>query len=474
MSPFRYLTARGRGAVQKRIDAGNCIGPQHIELLFYRHPMKLRDWSLRRWALVIALIILLPLIGLRLQLKWRVHRAVAELKEAGLPTRFTDLNRLYGMSDSTRNFAYALTNAMAAFSDDDKSLTMHIPFWGDAPKPQPGSAWPAEMRAAVTRYFEVNQTGMVLLHDALSLTNACYFGDYDPAQWTISTLVQAKKAAQRLGLSAVSAAEQGRLPDASRSLGAVFAIAETLADEPSVIGHLVRLAIESDGLDYAEHVFSYGVPNAGDLNFVRHTFQQRIRDTSLHAAISGERVYFLEPAFYGYGEVTMSGSEWWPVDDPWEAHWEKLKVLAYRISGLADRDVLFFIQTSRQLQDTAARSLHHQYELSTNWPSVLPVSGTQFRYWSRQGLGVYEDLFESNVRITSKLRVADAALAVAQYRLQHEGKLSASLDELVPKFLETVPIEPQSGRPVELIVTADGYGIGRGTPVFSVKLNGAR
>ena len=57
-----------------------------------------------------------------------------------------------------------------------------------------------------------------------------------------------------------------------------------------------------------------------------------------------------------------------------------------------------------------------------------------------------------------------------RYRLQHDGKLPASLDELVPEFLEAVPVEPQSGKAFELIVTADGYGIGRGTPVFTVKV----
>jgi hypothetical protein len=35
--------------------------------------MKLRDWSLRRWALVIALIILLPLVAMRLHLRWRLN-----------------------------------------------------------------------------------------------------------------------------------------------------------------------------------------------------------------------------------------------------------------------------------------------------------------------------------------------------------------------------------------------------------------
>jgi hypothetical protein len=69
------------------------------------------------------------------------------------------------------------------------------------------------------------------------------------------------------------------------------------------------------------------------------------------------------------------------------------------------------------------------------------------------------------------MRAADAALAVTQYRLQHDGKLPASIEELVPEFLEAVPAEPQSGQPFELIVTTDGYGIGRGTPVFKFRLN---
>jgi hypothetical protein len=65
--------------------------------------MTFRDWSHRRWALVIALIILLPLIGLRLHLKWRVHRAVAELRAAGHPTTWEELSEYYGRVPDEQN-----------------------------------------------------------------------------------------------------------------------------------------------------------------------------------------------------------------------------------------------------------------------------------------------------------------------------------------------------------------------------------
>ena len=74
--------------------------------------MNLREWSIRRWMLVIAATILLPLIGLRLQLKWRLQRTVAELREAGHPTTYEDLYRRQGVIEGAANLVSALTNAV--------------------------------------------------------------------------------------------------------------------------------------------------------------------------------------------------------------------------------------------------------------------------------------------------------------------------------------------------------------------------
>jgi hypothetical protein len=126
----------------------------------------------------------------------------------------------------------------------------------------------------------------------------------------------------------------------------------------------------------------------------------------------------------------------------------------------------------QQAHAAGAESLTAMATLAANWNEAMPRNrGHRFHCWSAYLLPTTGSQLSNWVGLQSGLRAADAALGVARYRLQHDGKLPASLDELVPAYLEVVPVEPQSGKPFELIVTSDGYGIGRGTPVFSVKLN---
>ena len=133
--------------------------------------------------------------------------------------------------------------------------------------------------------------------------------------------------------------------------------------------------------------------------------------------------------------------------------------------------MLWYIANSRKLEAGVGESLRDQQQVVDEWQSYQPDGqGLRFGYWSKQFMMNNEKIISKNLEMHAKLRATYAALAVAQYRLQHGGQLPVSLDDLVPAFLEAVPVEPQSDKPFELIVTADGYGIGRGAPVFKVKL----
>ncbi len=58
-------------------------------------------------------------------------------------------------------------------------------------------------------------------------------------------------------------------------------------------------------------------------------------------------------------------------------------------------------------------------------------------------------------RRTKNMSLLLAELAVAAYRKEH-GEAPNTLDQLVPDYLTTVPLDPRSGRPVILRKTADG------------------
>lgn len=443
--------------------------------------MKLREWSLRRWLLVGAAIVLLPLIGARLHLKWRVHRAVAELREAGQPTRYNDLYRLQGVVPDAPNMVAGLTNAVIGLRDLSQLSEAErdqLPLIGQARIPPAGSPWPAEMQTATRDYLDAKAPRFAEIQAALQVSNAWWWASYDPEKWNVNMLGDVKAVASHFSLQAAYLAQSGQTDAALEPTQRILGIGEKMYRDPLLITHLVRNAIQAIGIQRLEFVLSSGEPSETGLVHVRDALHRQMGQESLADVYQGELVFFLEPAFYRsqrmwFGEAATLGVI--PPPGTLQDFKQRCLELLYRMSGLADRDILFFIEANRNIA-TLAGTLTGQVQLANTWTNLPPsAQRRKLHYWSEQYLNTADLSFLKRRLDTQRLlHAADAALAVALYRLQHDGKLPASLDELVPEFLEAVPVEPQSGKPFELIVTPDGYGIGRGTPVFSVKLNGAR
>ncbi len=439
--------------------------------------MKLRAWSFRRWALLITAVILLALIGLRLQLKWQVHRAVAELREAGHPTTFEELNRRQPFVADRPNMVSALTNAanqIPNYWDLEESIRESLPIVGDI-VPQHGSTWDAKTLKVTRDYLNANHEAIQEIHAAVAITNASWWVSYEPFGWDMYGMIAARKAVNHLLLEAAFATQSGDLDAALRSIVPVFVLAKRLHDDPIMMTQLWRLRFQEDGLQWLEELLETGTPSSTRIVQLRDILRQLNSQVSLAHAYRGELTLFLEPYFHRSQRVYI-GREC--ERGTFEDYRQRMKVLAYRLSGLADQDVIYAIKVNSEI---AAKAVTMTGLMDLAHPGLTfrpSARGLRFHYWSEQQLAELMDIGGGIVgsRLTrfienhAKLSAADAALAVAQYRLQHGGKLPTSLDELVPEFLESVPVDPRSGKPFELIITDDSYGIGRGTPVFSIKL----
>jgi hypothetical protein len=429
--------------------------------------MSFRDWSFRRWALVIALIILLPLAGLRLHLKWRVHRAVAELRAAGNPTTWEELSEYYGRVPDDQNAAPLLTNAFSLLIEKEASEISSVPIVGRGRLPPIDSAWPQEVMEVTHTYLNEQAATLQAIHTALQRPEYRLYRDHS----LVESFLQYSDALKLIRLSTRFAAQAQQWPQAWASMLDGFRLPLTLQNEPNLMASVICRSRLHGAVVDLEQLLKVSSPNADTLVAIRLELQNAARPVSLSRAIVGERVGFLEPVFWKSEKLPLDNY----IDEkPPRIHvraWRIAAPVVYRMSGLADRDLLYFLEKSRSLEETAAGGIDEWLALAKGWDPSLPGSqGKPFYYWSNTWLAAYGTWLEKWAELHGRLHAADAALAVAQYRLQHDGKLPASLDELVPEFLEAVPAEPQSGQPFELIVTADGYGIGRGTAVFNVKL----
>jgi hypothetical protein len=108
--------------------------------------MKLRDWSFRRWALVIALIILLPLVGLRLHLRWQLNEELDQLRADGVPLSLQELAETYRASAEAILAGAVLTNIYWRLPHPTEEEEPHVPGIGDNRDLRPGAAMPETMR----------------------------------------------------------------------------------------------------------------------------------------------------------------------------------------------------------------------------------------------------------------------------------------------------------------------------------------
>lgn len=61
------------------------------------------------------------------------------------------------------------------------------------------------------------------------------------------------------------------------------------------------------------------------------------------------------------------------------------------------------------------------------------------------------------------------SLAIQMYRTQHTGKLPDNLNQLVPEFLDSVPIDPVTGQPLAYKVESGKFNIGSGAAPTIIK-----
>lgn len=438
--------------------------------------MRLRDWSLRRWLLVIALIILLPLIGLRLHLKWRVHRAVAELREQGKPVNWADLNRLHNQPVPDEENAFVgLTNAYAKLSQPNVAERDLIPVVGTfiANLAAPLDL-PENVQLATASYLERQREG---LEEALAALrrplyrNPRAYGQkgYDPNRHS-----QFKSLISLLHLQARYSMVTGNGREACRLIEAQLRFAEYQKDEPEIVTHLFRLAYINMAMINTELLLGIVDEPWPQLEQLKDVVKRAKSLQQYHPIIEGQRVTHLEAIHwrserlllkYEFDFENLLNSQ---TKGFAEVLMEDAQVMLYRMAGFGERDLLHLLNKSGTLEQ-AAGSVEALAAIASNG-SPIPLRGLVPHYWVELVSQGQTKQLQKWVSTHARLRAADAALAVAQYRVQHEGRLPDSLDSLVPEFLEAMPVEPQSGKPFELIVTSDGYGIGRGTPVFSVKL----
>ncbi len=379
-------------------------------------------------ALYIIFVLLIPV---RLYLIHRVAQELDRIRAEGYPATLEELDRWHTIPEGP-NAAHAYMNAYGARVHDDATVA-NLPVLGDAELPDIGAVTPEPVVAAITEYLAANQRPLALMHQTDPNAPSRYGVDHtDGRGASLLHLAALRYLTRLLFLEAMSHKLEHQDEKAIESILQIVALGKSLNREPRLFAHLIRVTVFAGALWSLEHNLSDLQASDESLDRLSNALDSVNDNTVLARALTGERIIGLAD----FDDLGTDRSKNLLIDTPAQApNW--CKALAWNLFGNYQRDQLTYLHLMRQMIDSAKQP--HQLE-RMDIASIRESMPRQF-YRSRALLPTYRTWISTTQQILTATELAQTAIAVKRYQAAH-GDFPTTLDQLVPEYLDTVPIDP--------------------------------
>ena len=458
--------------------------------------VKMLSWCRSRRTLGVVAVLVVLYGGFRLTLHWKIAAQLEAFRAEGYPVTLTELDQCYPQVPASNNAAEVYlpafakivrwkTNTMevlapqpsprrAPTSNSTKNSLSNqtpaqvlvptsvlkrsrLPIAGDAKLPPPSQALSNEVHSLIAEYLATNAVSLQLLHKGGTTIKSCRY----PIDLTagfdmpLTHLDGVRCGARLLALEGILAAENGDSRVATRAIVDGFILARTLDYEPGIISQLVRLACEGIALIDLERALNRAAFSDGELSQVMSTVVDAEAAQLMIRGIVG-RIACIEPLFSMAAGKLVVELVCSPIIGKNEKYYFYISVIElYRVTGLMELNRLRVLQGMGDYiaacrQPLPAR-LHAIETCQANAQKLPP-----WHLFSRMllsGLGG-EEIRE--IKSIARLRTAEVALAIERYRLVANA-IPDSLDDLVPKFLTAVPLDPFTVHPLHYKKLVSGY-----------------
>jgi len=397
-------------------------------------PKKRRRLKVSNVLLILLLICVGTFAYHRLSLKSKLKARIDAIREAGYPVTCVELDQWYKIPPNVENAAYTISDAFSYYNLWDKEKSKPLPIVGRAELPAHTEPMPEEMKALIIQYIADNNEAIELLHAGAAIEHCRYPIDLSAGFATLMPdLTEIRSGLYLLKLEAVLHAEHGDGESAISSVKACFGIAHSLAKEPITISQLVRSACQNNAATTIEYC----------VNRIKFTDEQLIE--LIECTRNSERITNMTYAFvgercYGLSFFMAPGS----VDPALVGNIPFQPLLAlYKAVGMADSDAIIYLDFMDEYMKITQLPLHQRQEAA---------KAVEARFQSTSRIHVLlHVMMPALARITTidtrniaQLLTARVGLAIERYRLA-VGRLPGNLSELVPVYLESVPIDPFDG-----------------------------
>jgi len=310
-------------------------------------------------------------------------------------------------------------------------------------------------------------------------------------------LAPLKRSAQKLEAAAVCDLHNGDPGAAATNILAMLGLVQRNAAEGLLISHLVRIAMTAIAVAPTwEFLQATNVTDA-QLAAVQKGWEQMDLLSDAENTFVTERAWGLEAieksrashesfeatfgpmASMGVLGGSASSGPGWPFD--LEAMTEKARNLVaeamWRTSWSYSEELRtlqgdqIIVEALRTMQTNQSQFYKADYDAMTAHMSSLGITNAGMAFFralkipdlSEYFAGSLSSVVQKALRMETAGRVVVTAVALKRFQIKH-GNLPETLDELVPEFFRSVPIDPNAGRPLRYHPNADGtfllYSVG--------------
>jgi len=407
-----------------------------------------------RWFHFARLLLLAAFVVWRCFLAIEVSSKFDEIKVSGYPTTPTELNSFYKAVPSDKNAALVMTQAFALIRQFPDKRSNDI----SQLEPILKSPHQVEEEALIRQYVEMNRVAMDKACEALKLPECRYPIDFSfGPNTTFPHLVPLKSLARLFIYKPQLESNEKAARELTNSIFLTLQLAHTLDNEPAVISQLVRFSIISMTWRELEWGLEHLKLNDDDLKSIG-AYQSAIRLDKMRNAFAGDRAFLLPSFRLSFKEVdylgkqqkeNMTNSSLVFKCSPWTV---------IGITGFLERDLSYFLDCMATNISIIQLPARERLQLS-NVNEELVAKGRD-RYFI-MSTHLLPSLSRISVKITEnevRMQLAQTAIAVERFRLAHD-RLPASLSEMVPQYLESVPEDPFDGHPIRFKLLEKGYVI---------------
>jgi hypothetical protein len=330
---------------------------------------------------------------------------------------------------------------------DEAAAELPIVGTGTQAIPPPGEPWPQlEAAGALLVQFE---EALDKMHAAGRVENGSARFSLkweDGFGMGLPHAQQMRGAARLLSLEARVHAHRRNTDGVVESLKSLLAAGHALEHEPIFVSQLVRMAITGMAISDLVELLPHGDFTEDQLVELSRRLARYEQSPGLTTALRGERVLGMDA-----------------IRHPGKAGSDMPRV------AFTNDNLVFYLELLNQAVDASKRPFPEALDDAAKLRGVLRDKigrgGLQkVRYAAAAMLAPSLDAaFGSAARDTASVRMAQTLIAAERFR-RREGRFPGNVNELVPAFLSSVPLDPGDGQPLRLASSESEckiYSVGR-------------